>query len=667
MGNLQSIPSRIERRRANRLSKSFTNKACLSPIDTRSPPTNSQVNSLPASPRNSTWEDPWDDYPASASVDGRFPQSLPSTRAQARPPIPRAFWSAQSDSIAEENYQYGGSYDFPSSVPTTPVIGKPSSLRTFRRASYHPDTTLYSPSLSSPSPRQHIRSYSLQFTPQSTNDTIYENEFEDATSSNTYFMVDSQRFSITRRRSLLTRPGMATRRLSKQSVRRLSPPTVGGHDVRSSNGTYEKSKSMQLPLPDIEGCDNEKHSRPAACTRPDTPSDFQYTHLGALKLGSLRVVNRSASPSPSDHSNMSRESSEDSHPMISASSDHPEDATRREPSLLCPPDQATGDKVSQKTTSESTSVQLSKSLPRLCPTSNSEEQADDPISPFSFQKSPTVTTVPPYATLSAQNIEKANEENLAESNGSGERKLAKSLSKTDSGYSSATSTHSSRKLARASIDSQRLDQHSWGSCEVSGSDHEQQHKRGFSWASTQVPLQRHLSLQDPKNSGYTPCLDNKSRLSSGHGPSRSFSLKASVGLGRTSSSVRPSIPWDGNDFDASNSDTRVSRPSANSWGMRPSSLRVLHQKSVSTPNTGEPRRSLARGMSSPQSQRQLDADAPCHDSFAYRRLQAQNTRRSVAEAKTHQHIGIDMSTEKFLLSRDELSIAAWLEQPSVQG
>lgn len=667
MGNFQSIPSRIERRRANRLSKSFTNKACLSPIDTRSPPTNSQVNSLPASPRTTTWEDPWNDFPASASVDGRFSQSLPSTRTQGRPPIPREFWSAQSDSIAEENHQYGGSYDLPSSIPTTPVIRRPSSLQKFRRASYHPDTTLHGPSLSSPSPRQHLRSYSLQSTPQSPDDTIYENEFEDATSSNTYFMVDSQRFSITRRRSLLTRPGMATRRTSKQSVRRVSPPTAGGHYVRSSNRTFEKSRSMQLPLPDSEGYDNVKHSRSAAFSRPDTPSDFQYTHLGALKLGSLRVVNRSASPCPSDQSNMPRKSSEDPHPTRLASSDHPEDSMSREPALPCPPDQIIGDKVPLKATPGSTSGELSKSLPKLSPMSDNGEQADDPISPFSFQKSPTVTTLPPYASLSAQNVEKANEENSAESNGPGERKTTKSLSKTDSGYSSATSTHSSRKFARASIDSQWLDRHSWESCKMNSSEHERQDVQGFSWTSTQVPPQRHLSLQDSKSSRYTPSLDNYSRRWSGAGPSRSFSLKAPVGLRRSASSVRPCVPWNELDADAPNNDLRISRPSVNSFDIRPSSLKVLHHKSVSAPNPGEPRLSFAMGTPSPQNQRRLDAGAPCYDSFPYRHLQRQNNRRSVAEAKTRQHIGIDMSTEKFLLSKDELSIATWLERPSVQG
>ncbi|OJD20682.1 hypothetical protein ACJ73_07983 [Blastomyces percursus] len=39
--------------------------------------------------------------------------------------------------------------------------------------------------------------------------------------------------------------------------------------------------------------------------RASTPSDLEYSHLGKLKLGSLRVVNGSASPAPSDQTPMS--------------------------------------------------------------------------------------------------------------------------------------------------------------------------------------------------------------------------------------------------------------------------------------------------------------------------------------------------------------------------
>ncbi|KLJ07568.1 hypothetical protein EMPG_16925 [Blastomyces silverae] len=39
--------------------------------------------------------------------------------------------------------------------------------------------------------------------------------------------------------------------------------------------------------------------------RASTPSDLEYSHLGRLKLGSLRVVNGSASPAPSDRTPMS--------------------------------------------------------------------------------------------------------------------------------------------------------------------------------------------------------------------------------------------------------------------------------------------------------------------------------------------------------------------------
>ena len=312
MGNAQSIRGRAGRRRANRLSKSSTNEACLSPIRTRSPPAVSQVN-LPTSPRPAPWRHPQDgsSIPASPSVvDGNshMSQLPPCTTPLIQTPPLRASWDARSDPIAEV-IQGGHYHTITSSASITQPISMRPPFQESRRASYHPDSW-HSSSLSSSCPRRPIRTYSLQAARQLADSTIYETEFENATSSNTYFLTNNERFSVTHRQPLLRRPGVATRRSSKQSVRRFSPPADERLVKASSNRTFEKTRSVQLPLPESEDL-NVRHSFPAVFTRPETPSNLDYTHLGPFKLGTLRVVNGSTSPCPSDRSRMSCDTSED--------------------------------------------------------------------------------------------------------------------------------------------------------------------------------------------------------------------------------------------------------------------------------------------------------------------------------------------------------------------
>lgn len=699
MGNFQSIPSRAERRRANRLSKPLTNNACLSPISTiSSPPAVSQVNP-PASPRPAPWKDPWNgsSIPASPSVadgDRRLPQPLPSTTPQIRAPRPRVPWNARSDSIAEES-QGGDYYGIPSSVSTTPSINRRPSFQASRRASYHPDAWRSS-SLSS-SPRQPIRTYSLQSTPQGTDSTIYENELEDATSSNTYFMVNNQRFSVTRRRSLLTRPGVATRRSSKQSVRGSLPPADQG-PVKAPSNRAEKARSMQLPLPESEDM-SVRHSFLAAVTRPDTPNDFQYTHLGALKLGSLRVVNGSTSPCPSDRSKMPCDSSEDLRPTALPGSDHVKDSIKKEPTLDRPLGQETGHRATSEDTSVLASSEQSNSAPKISSVSDSKGQVEIPTSPLSFEKSPTMTTLPTHVSFFGQGEEGANEERSTENGariqrrsagGPNGKKPSKPLAKADSGYSSATSTHSSREVARASLDSQQMNRHSWDSCKLStrgGSENcEKLDVRRLSGSNNEIPIQRHRSLKDSKVSVYSSSFDSYSSNSEPQsvqpdGHSRPFSLAVPGGLRRAVSSARPCLPFNGLNFVVPSSEMLLSHQAqqsdvnkrqsshshVNGYGTRPPGLKVSHRKSMSTPSLGEQKSSYKMEMPTPRDWYQFGAGAPCYNSFSYRRLQRQNTRKLVAEGKSQERIGAGMTTEQFLQSKDELSIETWLESPGMES
>lgn len=703
MGNLQSIPSRAERRRANRLSKPLTNKACLSPMSSRSPPAVSQVNS-PASPCPASWKDPWNgsSTPASRSVaegDNRLSQSLPSTTPQLRsppPPPPRRVSCNARDSIAEESHN-SDYYAIPSSVSTTLPPSRRPSLQASRRASYHPDAWRSS-SLSSSSPRQPIRTYSLQSAPQGTNSTIYENELEEATSSNTYFMVNNQRFSVTRRRSLLTRPGVATRRSSKQSARGFSPPARQEPKEARSNRAFEKTQSVQLPLPEGEDS-NVRPSLPATFTRPDTPSDFQYTHLGALKLGSLRVVNGSSSPCPSDRSKMPCDSSEDLRPTELTGSDHAKDSINRESALDHPLGQKTGNRVTSEDTPVSASSEQSNSAPKIPPLPDSQGQVDVPISPLSFEKSPTITTLPTNVPFFAQGDEGRNEERSTE-NGAGVqrrstgdssgKKPSKLLAKADSGYSSATSTRSSQKFAKASTDSQRMDRHSWDSCNLStgggSEDCEKLDVRRLSGSNNGLPIQRHWSLRDSRASTYSSSYDSYLSHSSepqcvqSDGHSRPFSLAVPGGLRRAVSSAQPCLPFNGLELGVPSGETLFSHQAqradankcqfscsyVNGYGTRPSGLKVSPCKSMSASSLGEQKSPYSMEMPFSRNQCRFDTGAPCYNSFACRRLQRQNTRRSAAEGKTQERIGAYMTAEQFLQSKDELSIETWLESPGME-
>lgn len=86
MGSFHSIPSRSERRRTNRLSKPFTNKAYSSPISPKSSAASSHVSS-PVTSSPPTWKDPWsgNSIPINSPVSGchgSLPQSLPPVESQ---------------------------------------------------------------------------------------------------------------------------------------------------------------------------------------------------------------------------------------------------------------------------------------------------------------------------------------------------------------------------------------------------------------------------------------------------------------------------------------------------------------------------------------------------------------------------------------------------------
>lgn len=675
MGSFHSIPSRSERRRTNRLSKPLTNKANSSPISPKSSAATSQVSS-PLSPCSPTWKDPWNGNsipinPPVSGCHGFLPQSVPHVNSQPENSRGAVAWNTRSEPTINESHD---EHHYGLSSPTSGTaafVSRRPSLQPRRRASVQPDSSR-SHSQSFVNPRQPKRSYSLQSYSQGTKSPIHENILEEATSSNTYFVVDSQRFSITRRRSLLTRPGVATRNSSsRQSIRR--PSVVGSeskHSSRRSNSLQPESEdSVAKPI--------------STSTRPDTPGDIGYTHLGALKLGSLRVVNRSTSPCPSDQtqSNIPPNSSPEASDNVSARRDHSEDLNGRGSIQDHSQTPAEGFRRGHKSFPEDISNLVANraltSLLQLPSLSHRKGQEDIPGSPFSFEKSPTMAPLPNQDfSQEDEGISIMNEGGLFDSDtivpgntpmrGSSRRKPSRPLAKADSGYSSATSVRSLRgKHTGWSVNSQHFEPGSWESCNLpvdSGIESHNVNGIEKSGSVKELPIQRRLSLRDPKPSYYSSALDGFP-TTCGIQPvrsnsfTRSSSLTVPRGLRRTMSSARPYAPLNSLDSPVSNTEEfiqsqrveatggRLSCSYPNWYASKPSGFRRSHHRSISTPNPNK-----QRGPGAVQNCR-VDANAPSCKQW-------QNLQISTTKHGPPRQFMADMANQKCIQSNDNLPSGA---------
>ncbi|KAJ5894401.1 hypothetical protein N7495_006092 [Penicillium taxi] len=359
MGNSQSTLSKDERR-CNRLSKPLTKKklAALSSPVLPSPNDPQELSSGLIG-----WQNPWVGSSISESGRSNYPRrgEIPPTVYETEPVSP-------GQSIAE-----------------TPTPGSIHNINDLNWEPPSPNSRSFSftrsarrPSTGYSEPLRRANSFQANQKHQS---RIYENP--DAAASNTHFLVGNQRFSLTRRRSLLTRPGVATRRTAGQIP--LLPSSLGDYADE-----FVESDALQWPLPP------RQKSLPAAPhIRPSSPTDTQYTQLGALKLGSLRVVN----PSPN----------------------------------------------------ERTTLEI--------PVLDTKKQEDYPGSPFSFEKSPIITVpfgsrgFP--REVEDEGISMYHDGLIDKIASEDSRRTSQSNNKTDSGYSSAASVCSfQRSQTRGSIDSQ---------------------------------------------------------------------------------------------------------------------------------------------------------------------------------------------------------------------
>ncbi|KAJ5672404.1 hypothetical protein N7507_001531 [Penicillium longicatenatum] len=389
MGNLQSTSTKNDNRRSNRLSKPLTKKFTFSsPHLSRS-----EYESAELASGLIGWQNPWVGSTISEvkNAPGLQTSEAPSPTepepASPEPGTPKESVSPCDALPPRSNSLSAGSGGMRASQP----VMSPNS----------------SPSIAGEQPR---RANSVQISLQRQRSAIYDNAMEDAASSNTHFLVGNQRFSLTRRRSLLTRPGVATRRTTG-AIRRMPSP-IGEPEMDDSESTLSNWCLPPRQRPPLAS---------ALPARPTSPADARYTQLGALKLGSLRVVNGSASPCPSERIPLSRT------PGLGL-----EAIQTTCPATLEP-----------------------------CSVSDMKRPDDAPGSPFSFEKSPTITVPPRGKTLlrelEDEGIAMCDESQLEKCPmGIGlDRSTSRSLNKSDSGYSSATSLRSIQgSRTRTSFDSQ---------------------------------------------------------------------------------------------------------------------------------------------------------------------------------------------------------------------
>lgn len=106
-----------------------------------------------------------------------------------------------------------------------------------------------------------------------------------------------------RRRSLLT-PGIATR--TPNDILRKPPQLPQCQEKEINDYYFNPMLPESSPLSRLAALDLANQGRSSPTPRSATPSDLDYTHLGRLKLGTLRITNGSESPLSRSHSPLNR-------------------------------------------------------------------------------------------------------------------------------------------------------------------------------------------------------------------------------------------------------------------------------------------------------------------------------------------------------------------------
>ncbi|KAL4757055.1 uncharacterized protein BDW70DRAFT_171748 [Aspergillus foveolatus] len=387
MGSSFSVQTKAKRRRSNRLSKPPQNQAapgCPSSHSLHQP--GDQTLSLPSTP--TAWQNPWTGAPVAVSDDFGS-HNLRSQSLSAKPLRRETTWKSKRLPVAERGIHTAAGIWPPPHASPTPTPTRRGSL--YGRTSFHPSevvtfqpTTLQS-NPQSPLIGQPKRSYSVHSPSQRSRSAVQQRHTLDRFASfNSHTRVKCQEAPPIRRRSQLVRPGVATRKATKEF------PPVSSEFCHDGIVSPDPSNALSEPgLPpwhthvDVLLSDVKAFSQ----LRPATPSDLGYTHLGSLKLGSLHVVNGSVSPCPSDRSRL-----EHSESLTSETTPDNVDAT-----------DLSGAVKTTEQVSRSTSLDGLEMYAKYYPILDTPRGLDNALSDISVKTKESHLDVPPYLSPSARN------------------------------------------------------------------------------------------------------------------------------------------------------------------------------------------------------------------------------------------------------------------------
>ncbi|KAJ9222583.1 hypothetical protein DTO027B5_7710 [Paecilomyces variotii] len=404
---------RQQRRPSNRLSKPPRSNSSSSAMKANVSNTEAPRREAPLD-----WRDPWmrnsaPDIVLDSASDNNNNDERGHRRVQSFPSYSVVSFDAPPRTPVDRGNR-SWSYIGDAAAPSRQLSRSSSQASNFsvRRSS------VAEPSRSRMPPPQRIHSY--QFEPQDIEHAIQERPAEEAKYHQDFSSVDAHRFSLIRRKSLLT-PGLATREPEAGYRHSYSEPLLN-----ASSCSVEASRTSQWPL-----YEPEYLSQPiGACS----PNEHEYSQLGTLRFGSLRVVNGTSSPSSSDRSlrqgptppakrpgDRSSESSrsrdeyrksDTRFPRFDQDADEqpkspPNGSSRAEPKArpAAEPESSgssTPRNRHQKTVSSPPSLlRISSQLAE----GKAAEKDEVPDSPFSFEKSPALPTLPRHSALFPAQVE----------------------------------------------------------------------------------------------------------------------------------------------------------------------------------------------------------------------------------------------------------------------
>ncbi|KAL4985051.1 hypothetical protein BDW68DRAFT_189981 [Aspergillus falconensis] len=315
MGSSFSVQTKERRRRSNRLSKPPQNQSAPGCPSSRSlHQSGEQALSLPSTP--TTRQNPWTGALVSVGSNDFVPHNRPQSFS-AKTLRRETTWKSNKPPVVQRSiHSTADIWPQPPASPT-PAPSRRGSL--YGRASFHPSevatfqpTTLQS-NPQSPLIGQPKRSYSVHSPSQKPRTGVQQRRTVGRFASfNSHTRVKCRETLPIRRRSLLVRPGVATRKATEDSTPiTFSESYYDG--IVSHDPNNALSEPPALPWPTHEDV-LLSDVKPFSQLRPATPSDLGYTHLGTLKLGSLRVVNGSTSPCPSDRTRLDQTGTSESVP-----------------------------------------------------------------------------------------------------------------------------------------------------------------------------------------------------------------------------------------------------------------------------------------------------------------------------------------------------------------